>query len=70
MESVKAASDVYMPIDGKVIEKNEKVEGNPGLVNSAALTEAWFVKVKAKDMSQLKDLMDAAAYDEFCKSEH
>lgn len=70
VESVKAASDVYMPIEGKVLEKNNKVETTPGLVNQSALAEGWFIKIKANDMKQLSSLMDAKAYEKHCESEN
>lgn len=62
VESVKAASDVYAPINGEVIAINEELEGNPALVNSAAEGEGWLWKMKISDESQLEGLLDAAAY--------
>jgi glycine cleavage system H protein len=70
VESVKAASDVYMPIDAKVLEKNDKVEATPGLVNQSALSEGWFVKIKASDLKQLSGLLDAKAYEKHCEAEN
>jgi glycine cleavage system H protein len=64
VESVKAASDLYMPVAGKVIESNEMLEGNPEAVNSDPYGEAWMVRVQPEDMSELDSLMDAAAYAE------
>jgi glycine cleavage system H protein len=69
VESVKAASDVYMPIDGKVIARNDKIEATPGLVNQSALTDGWFIKIKANDLKQLSSLLDAKAYEKHCESE-
>jgi len=63
VESVKAASDVYAPIDGEVTEVNEALTGDPALVNSAAESGGWLFKLKLSDTSQLDGLMDKAAYD-------
>ena len=62
VESVKAASEVYAPIDGEVSEVNAALEEDPALVNSDAESGAWFLKVKISDKSQLDDLMDEEAY--------
>ncbi|WGR74087.1 MULTISPECIES: glycine cleavage system protein GcvH [unclassified Bradyrhizobium] len=62
VESVKAASDVYAPISGEVIEINEALAGEPALVNSDAQGQAWFFKIKIADKSELGGLMDEAAY--------
>jgi glycine cleavage system H protein len=67
VESVKAASDVYAPVSGEVIEINEALETDPGLVNSDAQGDGWFFKVKISDASELEGLMDEAAYAKFCK---
>lgn len=65
VESVKAASEVYAPVDGEVIEINQVLEGSPGLVNESPLDEGWFAKVKLSDPKQLDDLMDEAAYKDY-----
>ena len=62
VESVKAASDVYAPITGEVLEVNETLGTEPGLVNSDASGAAWFFKLKIADKSELDGLMDEAAY--------
>ena len=62
VESVKAASEVYAPIDGEVSEVNAALEEDPALVNSDAESGAWFLKVKISDKRQLDDLMDEEAY--------
>ena len=62
VESVKAASDVYAPIDGEVTEINSSLEDEPALVNSDAQGKGWFMKIKIADTGQLADLMDAEAY--------
>lgn len=65
VESVKAASEVYAPVTGEVVEVNKELEGDPALVNREAEGAAWFMKVKLKDKTELADLMDKAAYDKF-----
>ena len=62
VESVKAASDVYAPISGEVLEVNDEVVAEPALVNSDAAGKAWFFKMKIADKSELGGLMDEAAY--------
>src|SRR4051812_21504052 len=62
VESVKAASDVYAPISGEVVEVNDALSSEPALVNSDAAGKAWFFKVKIADRSELEGLMDEAAY--------
>jgi glycine cleavage system H protein len=62
VESVKAASDVYAPISGEVVEINSELAGEPALVNSDAAGKAWFFKLKIADRSELEGLMDEAAY--------
>lgn len=62
VESVKAASDLYMPISGKVIETNEALLDSPESVNSDPYGSAWMIKVQPDDSSELDRLMDAAAY--------
>jgi|SRR4051794_24675566 len=62
VESVKAASDVYAPISGEVLQVNEAVMAEPALVNSDAADKAWFFKVEIADKGELAGLMDEAAY--------
>jgi glycine cleavage system H protein len=62
VESVKAASDVYAPVTGEVIETNADLAAEPALVNSDAQSKAWFFKIKIADKSELGGLMDEAAY--------
>ncbi|TYO61495.1 glycine cleavage system protein GcvH [Bradyrhizobium hipponense] len=62
VESVKAASDVYAPVTGEVLEVNEAVVAEPALVNSDAGGKAWFFKIRIADKSELGGLMDEAAY--------
>ena len=65
VESVKAASEVYAPVSGEVVEINKDLEGDPAMVNRAAEDGAWFMKVKLANPSELDGLMDKAAYDKF-----
>ncbi|WP_417622691.1 glycine cleavage system protein GcvH [Parasphingorhabdus sp.] len=65
VESVKAASDVYAAVSGEVIEVNEALEDEPGLVNSSAEEDGWFFRVTLSDKSELDDLMDEKAYKAF-----
>ena len=67
VESVKAASDVYAPVSGEVVEVNGDVEGDPSLVNAEATGKGWFFKIKLSDPSELDGMMDEAAYAEFCE---
>ena len=62
VESVKAASDVYAPISGEVLERNVKVIESPELVNTAPYADGWLLKVKLADKRELEKLLDAAAY--------
>jgi glycine cleavage system H protein len=64
VESVKAASDVYAPISGEVIEENNAAIDAPETVNSAPFTDAWLIKVRVSDASQLDNLLDADAYEQ------
>jgi glycine cleavage system H protein len=65
VESVKAASDVYAPVSGTVIEGNAALEGDPALVNTAPESDGWFFKLTLSDPSELDGLMDAEAYKSF-----
>ncbi len=62
VESVKAASEVYAPVDGEVVEVNGDLDGEPAKVNEDATGGGWFAKFKLSDASQLEGLMDEAAY--------
>lgn len=66
VESVKAASDVYAPLSGEVIEGNGAVADDPSLINSDPETNGWFFTMKLSDPSELDGLMDAAAYKAYC----
>ncbi|MCP9759742.1 glycine cleavage system protein GcvH [Aquitalea sp. S1-19] len=62
VESVKAASDVYSPIAGEVLEVNEALEGTPELANSAPYAEGWFFRIRPANVADLDALMSADAY--------
>lgn len=66
VESVKAASDVYSPVSGTIIETNSDLADTPGLVNEDADGDGWFFKLTLSDTSELDGLMDEVAYDAFC----
>jgi glycine cleavage system H protein len=69
VESVKAASDVYAPIDGEVVERNEDVVSAPDVVNASPYEKAWLVKVRVSDVTQLDQLMSATDYDAYVENE-
>lgn len=68
MESVKAASELYSPISGSVIEKNEAVENTPSLVNTSCYNDGWLFKVKITKRDELTSLMDEKAYEQFVQA--
>ena len=63
VESVKAAADVYMPVSGKVIAVNEDLPASPETINSDPYGKSWMVKIEITNPAELKDLLDAAAYE-------
>ncbi len=65
IESVKAASDILAPLDGEIVEVNEALADNPGLVNEDAQGDAWFFKMKPSDLGPMSEYMDEAAYKDF-----
>ena len=67
IESVKAASDMYAPLDGEVTEVNEELDGEPELINTAPFGEGWIFTMKVSSMTQVEALMDADAYEAFCQ---
>ncbi len=69
VESVKAASDIFSPVGGEVVEINEDLEESPELVNSDPYDDGWFFKVKITDAEELSGLLDAEAYAEACEAE-
>ncbi|WP_353857516.1 glycine cleavage system protein GcvH [Azospirillum formosense] len=69
VESVKAASDVFAPVSGEVIEANADLENDPSLVNAGAETTGWFFKLRLSNPSELDGLMDEAAYKAFVEGQ-
>lgn len=68
VESVKAAADLYMPVEGEVVEVNEALRKDPALVNRDPMGVAWFFKVHVTHMEQFDELMDPPAYDALLKT--
>jgi glycine cleavage system H protein len=68
VESVKAASEIYAPVSGEVVEVNAALAEEPAKVNAAAESDGWFIKLKIADKSQLDELMDAEAYKAYVAS--
>ena len=67
VESVKAASEVYSPVSGKVIDVNSSLEDSPETVNLSAFEEGWFFKIEATDISELENLLSSEQYSEHCQ---
>ena len=67
VESVKAASDVYMPVAGKIAEVNAALDKNPSLLNESPEDQGWICRLESYDQAQLAGLMSADEYKEFCK---
>jgi glycine cleavage system H protein len=67
VESVKAASEVYSPVSGKVIDVNSSLEDSPEAVNLSAFEEGWFFKIEATDISELENLLSPEQYSEHCQ---
>ena len=63
VESVKAAADIYMPVDGEVVEVNEDLRNDPSLANSDPMGNGWFFKVHVSNLAQFEELMDPPGYD-------
>ncbi len=68
VESVKAASDIYVPVGGTVVEVNSALEDEPELINTDPYGAGWLIKIKLSDAAEANALMDAAAYTEYCNS--
>ncbi len=68
VESVKAASDIFAPVSGEVVEANAALADSPGDINAEPMGKGWFFKLRIADQAQLDGLMDEAAYDAFVKS--
>lgn len=69
VESVKAASDVYAPVSGDILEANAAIVDDPAKVNADPEGEGWFVKLKLSNPGELSGLMDRAAYEKFCAAQ-
>jgi glycine cleavage system H protein len=67
VESVKAAAEVYLPVSGKVSAVNEALAANPELINKEPFGAAWMVEIELSDPAQAGELLDAAAYEAYCK---
>ena len=67
VESVKAASEVYSPVSGKVIDVNSSLEDSPETVNLSAFEEGWFFKIEVTDISELENLLSPEQYSEYCQ---
>ncbi|KAE9552651.1 hypothetical protein FO519_004130 [Halicephalobus sp. NKZ332] len=65
IESVKAASDIYSPLSGKVVEANPEVEESPALINKSTYDKGWLFKLEVKNEAELKSLMNEDAYEKF-----
>jgi glycine cleavage system H protein len=63
VESVKAAADIFMPVDGEVVEVNEDLRSDPSLANSDPMGKGWFFKVHVSNLAQFEELMDPPGYD-------
>jgi len=68
IESVKAANDIFSPVDGEVVERNEAVVAAPEVINASPFEDAWLVRVRVADPQQLNTLLTAEEYDELAKS--
>lgn len=68
VESVKAVSDLYMPVSGKIIEINESLSDNPEILTEDAFEKGWMIKVEVDDLSEVDSLMSASAYGNFVSS--
>ena len=67
VESVKAASEIYSPVSGKVIDVNSSLEDSPETVNLSAFEEGWFFKIEVTDISELENLLSPEQYSEHCQ---
>lgn len=69
IESVKAVSDIFAPVSGEVVEINEALTDKPELVNTDPYGDGWLIKIRMSDPSELKELMTAEEYEEYCEAE-
>ncbi len=68
IESVKAASDIFSPISGKIVEINEALEDEPGFINKSAYEKGWIAKIEISDKEELSNLMTSDEYEKFLQS--
>ena len=68
VKAVKAAADIYMPVEGEIVEVNEALRNDPALVNRDPMGDGWFFKVHVTHMEQFDELMDPPAYDKLLKA--
>jgi glycine cleavage system H protein len=68
VESVKAASEIFAPVAGEVVEVNEALDGEPGTVNTSPEGDGWFMKLKVANTAEVNELMDADAYEAFLET--
>ena len=68
VESVKAAADIYMPVEGEIVEVNSALKDDPSLVNKDPMGNGWFFKVHVSNMAQFDELMDPPGYDALLKT--
>ncbi|XP_066250287.1 glycine cleavage system H protein, mitochondrial [Euwallacea similis] len=69
LESVKAASEIYSPLSGKVVEKNEQVEETPSLINSSCYDKGWLFKLELTNEAELQELLEESKYKEYLKTQ-
>ena len=67
VESVKAASDIYTPVSGEVVEVNQVLADNPALINEAPFGDGWLAKIKASEVSEYDEMMSASDYESYTK---
>ncbi|MFP4066159.1 MAG: glycine cleavage system protein GcvH [Spirochaetaceae bacterium] len=68
VESVKSASDVYMPVSGEIAEVNEALSDSPETINRSPFGDGWIIKIKPSDISEYENLLDASEYEKFTKT--
>jgi len=67
IESTKAASEIYLPLSGEIIEVNEALNKNPELINQSPYEEGWIVKIRIEDKKEVENLLDETSYEKFLK---
>jgi len=69
VESTKSVSDLYVPLSGQIVESNDPLLDNPGIINEDPYGEGWMIKIELSDPEELKDLLDPQAYAQFIEEE-